>query len=734
MNGIILILYLLSFLVIWQFVGYPILMAIISCMKKLDEKDYSYQPFVSIIVPTYNEEKVIKRRIENLLYLNYQKDKYEVIVVDSGSKDRTVELVDNIIKQYPNPPLKLIREKERKGKASAINLSKNHAKGNIVLITDANSLFDKNVLREMMPHFKNPGVGAVSGRYHVSNPNKTLTRSEMFYWEIEDIIMKGESSLDSISTVIGTISAWRKDLMNFNSLTISEDLDMTIQLRRRGYQIKYEPLAFVYEPAATTEEDQIKQRKRTSTGTIQNIFKHFYFFLFPRNFYTFLVFPSHKTLTMISPFILLGIPIMYVFVWDIEIIIMHFILTVLIFAGLLFLLLYLKTKLNKTEMEQRRKSVVSLPMIIYYVMLNEYTIILAWYDFIFNKYSVLWERAESTREGGLAKVALKNPFVSIIVGIRNEEKYIGECIISLLDLDYPKNSYEIIIVDGMSSDNTQNIIKQYPVKLILNEKINVAAARNLGVKSAKGDFIAFTDGDCKVDKFWLRTLVDGFMAAPEEVMCVGGHNLVFDTDPVFARVVGYAQETLMGSGGSAQSHGYTKKQYVQSIANCNAFYKKSAIEDVGYFDEYFVLGQDADLNHRMQKAGFKFWYLPEAKVWHHRRASIKSFSIRMFKYGAWMAELFRKHGELIRWYALIPPFAIIISLIAVVSLAQFPIIAKIIEVLVIAYIILISFTALQVTYKMKSSYGLLAYLILPLQHSMYGFGVLSIVAKYIKRI
>lgn len=349
MNGIILILYLLSFLLIWQFVGYPILMAIISCMKKLGEKDYSYQPFVSIIVPTYNEEKVIKRRIENLLCLNYPKDKYEVIVVDSGSKDRTVELVENIITQDPNPPLKLIREKERKGKASAINLSKNHAKGNIVLITDANSLFDKNVLREMMPHFKNPGVGAVSGRYFISNPNKILSSSEAFYWEIEHITFLGESHLDSISTVIGTISAWRKELMNFRYTTITEDLDMTIQIRRKGYKIKYDPDAIVYEPSATTSEDQIKQRKRTSTGTIQNMFRHLDYFLPPHNLFTLLIFPSHKTLTMFSPYILLGIPLIYIAVWDIKIIATHFILNLLLFIGLLSILISLKSRLIKKE-------------------------------------------------------------------------------------------------------------------------------------------------------------------------------------------------------------------------------------------------------------------------------------------------------------------------------------------------------------------------------------------------
>jgi cellulose synthase/poly-beta-1,6-N-acetylglucosamine synthase-like glycosyltransferase len=327
---------------------------------------------------------------------------------------------------------------------------------------------------------------------------------------------------------------------------------------------------------------------------------------------------------------------------------------------------------------------------------------------------------------------LEVPFVSIVVGVRNEDRYIGECVDSLLSIDYPKEKYEIIIVDGMSNDNTQNIIKQYPVKLILNEKQNVAAARNLGVKNAKGDLIAFTDGDCEVDKSWLKTLVKEFITALDDVACVGGPNLVFDTDPILARVVGYSQETLMGSGGSAQSYGYTKKQYVQSIPNCNALYKKSAIEDVGFFDEYFVMGQDGDLNYRMQKAGYRFWYVPDAKVWHHRRATLKSFAIRMFKYGAWMAELFKKHGELVRWYALLPPIAVLFTIVAVVGSIKYLILVQLLVMLALVYFILISFTAVQVMYKMKSIYSLLTFLVLPVQHVMYGFGVLSKTYKFLQ--
>lgn len=316
------------------------------------------------------------------------------------------------------------------------------------------------------------------------------------------------------------------------------------------------------------------------------------------------------------------------------------------------------------------------------------------------------------------------PFVTVVVGIRNEEKYIEECIVSLLDLDYPKDNYEIIIVDGMSTDKTREIVGRYPVRLIPNEKINVAAARNLGVKNAKGDFVAFTDGDCKVDEMWLKTLVHEMQQAPEDVACVGGPNLVFDTDPVFARVVGYAQETLLGSGGSAQCHGYQKKQYVQSLPNCNAFYKKSVIEEVGYFDEYFVLGQDGDLNFRIGKAGYKFLFVPEAKVWHHRRGTIKTFSVRMFKYGAWMAELFKKHREVVRWYAFLPVFAILFTFISMLSAFKYAILIYIWLFLLAFYLLFVSITTLGVMHKMGSLTGLLTFAVIPIQHVMYGFGVL----------
>lgn len=397
-NIIVEILYLLTFFLVWQFVGYPAVMTIITYFSKPLKKDYTYKPFVSILVATHNEESVIANRLKNLLELDYPKNKYEIIVVNSGSTDNTSSIVETFARNSKAQPIiNLIVETERNGKSSAINFGQKSAKGEIILITDANSLFDKFVLRELMPHFEDPSVGAVSGKYVVSNSSKNIPASEAFYWEIESNMFSGESYLDSISTVIGTISAWRKQLMNFNQKTLSEDLDMTIQVRSKGYRVRCEPKAIVYEPSAITEGDQIKQRKRTCIGTIQNYFLHARYFLTHPNLFTCFIFPSHKMLVMLSPFIFLAIMVLYVLCWSMNVIILHLIISALTFSMTFMIMMFFKSRLMQNTKTKSNLSIASIPKIMYYVLLNEYIILLAWLDFILNNYSVLWERAESTR-------------------------------------------------------------------------------------------------------------------------------------------------------------------------------------------------------------------------------------------------------------------------------------------------------------------------------------------------
>jgi biofilm PGA synthesis N-glycosyltransferase PgaC len=169
---IVVFLCVLSSLLVWQFVGYSLLMGIVALRAKPKFKDRTYAPFVSIVVPAYNEEQVIKKRVENLDSLDYPKEKYEIIVVESGSTDATAQIVEEQIagRGHGEPRLKLVREGERRGKASAINAGKECASGEIILVTDANASFDRDVLREIAPHFADPKVGAVCQLTDVNVP------------------------------------------------------------------------------------------------------------------------------------------------------------------------------------------------------------------------------------------------------------------------------------------------------------------------------------------------------------------------------------------------------------------------------------------------------------------------------------------------------------------------------------------------------------------------------------
>jgi cellulose synthase/poly-beta-1,6-N-acetylglucosamine synthase-like glycosyltransferase len=368
---------------------------------KLSHKDYSYQPFVSIIIPTYNEDGVIEKRIQNLRDLHYPNEKYEILVVDSGSSDHTRSIVRRISKEGGTPQIRLVCEDQRNGKASAINCGKKHAAGDIILVTDANSVFDERALEELIPHFKDHDVGAVGGRYVVANPETQLPCTEQFYWHFENMLRTGESAADSACLFEGSINAWRKDIVDADVAMISEDLDMSISIRKTGYKVAFEPNALSYEPAPTSFSEQLKQKKRRSVGTIQTIFKHWRYLIVPSDWYRLITFPSHKSLLMFSPFMFVGILLSYVVIWNSSLILSHVFIISGLFLILLFLYLRSTPRLHHALVSSGAK--VSLLRVALYVLFDEYLLLLAWKDFFFRRHSVLWEKIDTTtRTSGVA--------------------------------------------------------------------------------------------------------------------------------------------------------------------------------------------------------------------------------------------------------------------------------------------------------------------------------------------
>src|SRR3989344_4413723 len=143
------------------------------------------------------------------------------------------------------------------------------------------------------------------------------------------------------------------------------------------------------------------------------------------------------------------------------------------------------------------------------------------------------------------------PFVSVCVVALNAGRYIEECLQSIYSLNYPKDKYEILLIDGGSIDNTLKIAKKFKrVEILNNQKKIISAGRNMAIENSRGKYLVFTDSDCKVDSEWLINLTKRIINSQDNVVAYGGPNLVFKGDPHVGKVIGYMQETLLGSGGS----------------------------------------------------------------------------------------------------------------------------------------------------------------------------------------
>ncbi len=200
---------------------------------------------------------------------------------------------------------------------------------------------------------------------------------------------------------------------------------------------------------------------------------------------------------------------------------------------------------------------------------------------------------------------MNNPlFISVIVPFRNARENIKECVQSLMDQNFPKDRYEIILVDNDSTDGGGDLLKKPPNLVLLKEKKpGCAAARNRAVRAAKGNVFAFTDSDCVAAPMWLANLAKAF--EPENVFAVAGEIEAYQ--PTTTIELHY--EKLMAQKANLS---YARPYAVTA----NVAFRKSVFKEVGFFEEKFLATSDVDYSWRLAHAGYLIHYQPEAVVYH----------------------------------------------------------------------------------------------------------------------
>jgi peptidoglycan-N-acetylglucosamine deacetylase len=234
----------------------------------------NYAPPVSVIVAAYNEDKVITKTVDSLLASNYPD--FEVIVVDDGSKDRTLAVLQQ---RYEKNPRVRIFTQHNGGKSSALNHAIRESSYELLVALDADTVFEPDTIRNLIRHFVSPKVGAVSGNAKVGNRHNWITRFQSIEYVCGfNLDRRALDLLNAITVVPGAVGAWRKDLVlevgGFGHETLAEDTDVTLAIRRLGYEIRYEEAAIAHTEAPETTRALAKQRFRWAFGTLQAAWKH----------------------------------------------------------------------------------------------------------------------------------------------------------------------------------------------------------------------------------------------------------------------------------------------------------------------------------------------------------------------------------------------------------------------------------------------------------------------------
>jgi cellulose synthase/poly-beta-1,6-N-acetylglucosamine synthase-like glycosyltransferase len=311
-----------------------------------------------------------------------------------------------------------------------------------------------------------------------------------------------------------------------------------------------------------------------------------------------------------------------------------------------------------------------------------------------------------------------NPFISIVVPIRNEEATIERLARSLLDQDYPHDRYEILMCDGGSTDRTHAILRGVDttgrIRVLDNPGRTAPAALNVAIAAARGEIVTRVDGHSYVASDYLSRIVAVMEESGEAV--VGGP-VRMDADTPFRRALVEALYAKIAVG-AVPYRTLQTRTYVESLQTGS--FKRSVLEHVGPFDESLAVVEDLDMNTRIRKAGYKLLLDPSIRFWYLPRPSLGALWRQIYTVGLVKARILRKHPDIFKWKYVLPS----VFVAATVALAgPRPVRFAGLAFLAAYALVVLGFAASRVPRAGWNAWRLAA--ILPVLHVGYGSGFVS---------
>ena len=318
-------------------------------------------------------------------------------------------------------------------------------------------------------------------------------------------------------------------------------------------------------------------------------------------------------------------------------------------------------------------------------------------------------------------------FIDIVVGVKNEEKYIQKCIKSLQNQTI--QDIKILVVDGISSDRTPDIIREIAendsrVLLLRNPREVISSARNIGLEASDAEYVAYLDGHCYVDPDWLEKLLETYQKY-EKRCKLGGVGSTYaspDNDSDLGKIIAKALQTPFGGIGTAFAQENTIKK-VETVAF--TLYPRFLLEEEDLlYDETMSHCEDTDFNYQLIKKGYQLLQNPRALVYQYRRDTLEAFFQQMVNYGEGRANFTIKNPRTFHWYHIIPTITIFYFIIFMITLIAY------LNSLITQFTILIIFTPIAMYFLIDIYYTLKfgqikTLLVFPLEHIGYGWGFLK---------